>query len=314
MGWEREQEEAGDRMNSAAVIELFRRRSTRRAAVVALLVIFALLVFLAKGGPAAPAAGPADPANLSLTKTDSPDPVTEGSQLTYTINVSNAGPDEATNVVVTDNLSSRLDFVSATASSGSCQAPTGKGHGGKVTCSLGAIANAGTATVTIVVTPNKAGTVSNTASVTSEVPDPQANNNSDTEATTVNKAPAGPTCFRKDATIVGTPGDDVLTGTDGKDVIVALAGADQVSALGGKDLVCSRGGADLVDAGPDADRVSGGRGRDVLKGRGGGDELQGRRGRDRLRGNAGNDLLRGGRGRDRCRGGPGSDTVISCER
>src|SRR5436189_6278307 len=112
-------------MNSATVIELFGRRSTRRAAIVAMLVIGALLVFLAKGGPAAPAAGPADPADLSLTKTDSPDPVTEGSQLTYTINVSNAGPDAATKVVVTDNLSSRLDLVSATASSGSCQGPTG---------------------------------------------------------------------------------------------------------------------------------------------------------------------------------------------
>jgi uncharacterized repeat protein (TIGR01451 family) len=314
MGWEREIGKAADMMSSEPVTGLFRMRPTRLLGIVAMLVIGALLVFLAKGGPAAPAAGTPDPADLSLTKADSPDPVTEGSQLTYTINVSNAGPDAPTNVAVTDNLSSRLDFVSATASSGSCKGPTGKGHGGKVTCNLGTVANAGTATVTIIVTPNKAGTVSNTASVASEVIDPQANNNSDTEATTVNKAPAAPTCFGKEATIVGTSGDDVLTGTDGKDVIVARAGRDQVSALGNKDLVCSRGGADLVDAGPDADRVSGARGRDVLKGRSGGDELRGGRGRDRLRGNSGNDLLRGGRGRDRCRGGPGSDTVISCER
>src|SRR6266511_6491056 len=46
------------------------------------------------------------PSDLSITKPDSPDPVTEGSQLTYTIEVRNDGPDPATNVVVTDDLSS----------------------------------------------------------------------------------------------------------------------------------------------------------------------------------------------------------------
>jgi uncharacterized repeat protein (TIGR01451 family) len=286
-------------------------------ASVAMLLASALLVLLASAGPAAPAAAAPDPADLAVTKTDSPDPVTEGAQLTYTINVSNTDPttpDAATNVIVTDDLKSRLDFVSATASSGSCQGPTGQGHGGKVTCSLGTVSHDTTATVTIIVTPNKAGTVNNTASVSSDTTDPQANNNSDTESTTVIEAPPGPTCFGQEVTIVGTSGDDVLTGTDGKDVISARAGRDQIFGLGGNDLLCSRGGADFVDAGKGNDRVSGGRGRDILKGRPGNDELRGRRGRDRMRGNAGNDLLRGGHGRDRCRGGPGSDTLISCER
>jgi uncharacterized repeat protein (TIGR01451 family) len=274
----------------------------------------ALLVLLARGGPSAPAAGPVDPADLSLTKSDNPDPVTQGSQLTYTITVTNAGPDSATNATVSDDLTNRVDFVSATASSGSCQGAKGKGHGGKVSCNLGTVTSAGTVTVTIVVTPTRAGTIFNTASVTSDLSDPQPNNNSDTETTTVQKPPPGPTCLGKAATLVGTLGDDTLTGTDKADVIVALAGSDQVFGLDGKDLICAAGGADFVDGGPRPDRVSGGLGRDLMIGRGGGDELRGKRGRDRLRGNAGNDLLAGGRGRDRCRGGPGSDVLRSCER
>jgi uncharacterized repeat protein (TIGR01451 family) len=290
------------------------RQHARPAAAAALLALAAVLALMAPGASTAPAAGPADPADLSLTKTDSPDPVTVGAQLTYTIAVANAGPDAATNVMVSDDLTNRVDFVSATASSGSCQGPPGKGHGGKLTCNLGTVSNGGTATVMMIVTPNKAGTISNTASVSSDVTDPQPSNDSDTETTTVHKAPPGPTCLGKAATLVGTLGNDTLTGTDKPDVIVALAGNDQVLGLGGKDLICAGGGADVVDAGPRPDRVSGGSGPDRLLGRGGGDELRGKAGRDRLRGNAGNDLLAGGRGRDRCRGGPGSDTLRSCER
>jgi uncharacterized repeat protein (TIGR01451 family) len=290
------------------------RRAWAFAIATALLCVALLLALLARGGPSSHAAGSVDPADLSLTKSDSPDPVIQGSQLTYTIRVTNAGPDSATNATVSDDLTNRVDFVSATASSGTCTGPKGKGHGGKVSCNLGTLTSAGTATVTIVVTPNRAGTISNTASVTSDVGDPQSNNNSDTETTTVQMPPAGPTCFGKAASLVGTAGNDTLTGTDKADVIVALAGSDQVFGLDGRDLICARGGADFVDGGPRPDRVSGGLGRDLLIGRGGGDELRGNRGRDRLRGNAGNDLLAGGRGLDRCRGGPGSDTLRSCER
>ncbi len=44
-------------------------------------------------------------ADLSVVKTDSPDPVTVGNNLTYTIVVTNNGPDTATNVTLDDLLS-----------------------------------------------------------------------------------------------------------------------------------------------------------------------------------------------------------------
>src|SRR6476661_2495911 len=76
------------------------------------------------GAPAA--SGTSD---LSLTKADSPDPVFAGAPITYSIAVANAGPDAATNVVVTDNLPKGTGFVSAQSTQGTC---VGKGQ--KVTC------------------------------------------------------------------------------------------------------------------------------------------------------------------------------------
>lgn len=53
-------------------------------------------------------------ADLSVTKTDAPDPVLAGTELYYTITVANAGPDAAGAVTVTDTLPPELDFVTST--------------------------------------------------------------------------------------------------------------------------------------------------------------------------------------------------------
>ena len=102
-------------------------------------------------------------ADLEISKSDSPDPVVEGQQITYTIQVRNNGAEDATNTTVTDNLTpSDVDFVSVTSSQGTpCDVQGNK----DVTCNLGTVLNGATATVTIVVTAKKPGTISNTASV-----------------------------------------------------------------------------------------------------------------------------------------------------
>src|SRR4051794_11785439 len=113
-----------------------------------------VLINWASGGTAA-----VGPAHLSLTQSDSPPPGAVGGMLTYTIQVTNPNPsggNDASNVVVTDSLPSQVDFVSATG--GTCQR-----SGSKVTCDLGQVNAATTATVTIVVKPKKAGALSNTA-------------------------------------------------------------------------------------------------------------------------------------------------------
>jgi uncharacterized repeat protein (TIGR01451 family) len=288
----------------------------RRLAVGAgLVALAAATVLLGAGHPpgTAGAAAP-DPADLSLTKTDSPDPVKTGAVLTYTLRVHNAGPDPATNTVVTDSLPGGVTFVSATPSSAGCNAT-----GGKVVCHLpGSVSTTVDRVITIKVTvKKKKGELSNTASVTSGEIDPTPGNNLDTEVTKIAKPPKPPkrpACAGVPATILGTTGPDSLVGTAGDDVIRAFGGDDSVFGLRGGDLICAGAGSDFVKGGKGNDLVRGGSGSDRIRGRSGDDSLLGRGGRDRLRGNRGDDLLAGGRGFDRCRGGRGLDTRRSCER
>ena len=250
--------------------------------------------------------------NLKIAKSDSPDPVRVGGQLTYTISVENLGPTPATGVVVSDNLPSSVDLVSATGPSGACAV-----QGQKLTCAIGALApigvnyGGGPAGVTVVVVPRKIGTIRNTATVKGDQKDPANANNKATASTGVLGAL---TCRGQSATVSGTPGNDTLFGTPGPDVIAALAGDDRIVARAGRDLICAGAGHDYVGAGTAADRAFGAGGRDRLLGRGGPDLLKGSSGNDVLKGNRGADRLRGGQGFDRCRGGAGTDSIQGCER
>lgn len=276
-------------------------------AVAAVIAVAALLV-LATSSSGAPASGSAD---LSVTKTDAKDPVRIGQQIEYTIEVTNAGPDAASNVVVIDKLPKGTTFVSATAKSGSCAA-----KGTKVTCDLGDLTKGGaydSNTIELIVkAPSKAGTITNTVDVSSDTADPKMANNSASQDTTVKGGTGVPTCFGSDATIIGTRASETLRGTEGNDVIFASGGADVINGLGGKDLICGAGGPDRVKGGDAADRIAGGGGRDRLGGQAGNDVVRGGGRADRLRGGNGNDLLSGGKGNDRCSGGPGKDVERSC--
>src|SRR5918999_1292608 len=119
-------------------------------------------------------------ADLALTKADPPGRAPTGRNMTYTLTVTNNGPDAASGVTVTDQLPPSVTFVSATPSQGSCSE-----SGGIVTCSLGTLGNGATATVNIVVKPTTAGTITNTASVTAFDQDPNQGNNADSENTSV---------------------------------------------------------------------------------------------------------------------------------
>jgi uncharacterized repeat protein (TIGR01451 family) len=260
--------------------------------------------------PGKAAAAARDPADLSLTKSDSPDPVATGAVLTYTIRIHNAGPDPATNTVVTDSLPGGVTFVSASTSVGSCSR-----SGSKVTCELGTVTTTVDRTITIRTSvKKKSGEMTNSASVGSDVSDPMPQNNLDSELTRIAKPAAPPTCAGKPATIIGTAGPDTLVGTEGDDVIRAFSGDDLVFGNRGGDLICAGLGSDVVRSGAGNDVVLSGPGSDYVRGRRGDDILAGRRGRDRLRGGRGDDLLNGGRGFDRCRGGPGLDALRGCER
>jgi uncharacterized repeat protein (TIGR01451 family) len=128
-------------------------------------------------------------ADLAVTKTDSPDPVTAGTNLTYTIGVTNNGPSDAQAVSLTDSVPAGTTFVSLTAPAGwTCTTPTIGGNG-TVTCTIPTLAAAASATFTLVVkvdanVPDGA-TLTNTAAVSSTTTDPTPLNNTDTETTGV---------------------------------------------------------------------------------------------------------------------------------
>jgi uncharacterized repeat protein (TIGR01451 family) len=141
-------------------------------------------------------------ADLSLTKSAAPNPVTVGSPLTYTLAVHNAGPSAAAGVVTTDVLPAAVTFVSATASQGSCSGTS------TVVCSLGTLAAAADAHVNIVVLPTLAGALANSATVASSNPDPGPGNNTGTTTTTVNPAGGGGTA---ELTLVGSAAPNPVT-------------------------------------------------------------------------------------------------------
>ena len=109
-------------------------------------------------------------ADLSIVKTADPNPAVPGSQLSYEIVVSNSGPSDAQNVLVTETLPAELAGVSFSASQGACAANV---------CNLGTIPANGSATISILGTVSAAAssTFTNTADVDSTTPDPNLTDN-----------------------------------------------------------------------------------------------------------------------------------------
>jgi uncharacterized repeat protein (TIGR01451 family) len=129
-------------------------------------------------------------ADLSITKTRSPNPVIAGTNLTYVIAIGNAGPSSAVNVVVRDTIPAEVSVLTVTPSVGSCTAGIPGNPLQPLTCTMDSLANGGSATITVVTKVNSAvpnGTViNNNATVSSAVADLNNANNSATAAATVN--------------------------------------------------------------------------------------------------------------------------------
>lgn len=137
-------------------------------------------------------------ANLGITKTDGLANINPGSPVTYTIVVSNAGPDTSNGSIVTDTVPATITGVNWTCGSptggATCGAAGGSGNAISTTANL---PSGGTVTYTITGTlaTTATGTLTNTARVITPaagVTDPNdptrigANNNSATDNTTIN--------------------------------------------------------------------------------------------------------------------------------
>ncbi|UCE62635.1 MAG: DUF11 domain-containing protein, partial [Nitrospirota bacterium] len=118
-------------------------------------------------------------ADLSLVKNDDPDPATIGVPFTYTLEVTNNGPDTATNVILTDTLPRGVSLGLVTLTQGTC---TGNRE---LICQLGSLEAGSAATVTLSVISTTLGDLTNEAFVTSSTTDPRISNNTDEEETLV---------------------------------------------------------------------------------------------------------------------------------
>jgi uncharacterized repeat protein (TIGR01451 family) len=126
----------------------------------------------------------ANSADMAIVKTATPSPnVADGDLLTYSLAVTNNGPASATNVTVTDALPTGVTYLSASSTAGTCSEADAT-----VTCLLGTMADAGTATVTIITLAGSPTTVVNTATVKADQTDPILTNNSSTQTETITAA------------------------------------------------------------------------------------------------------------------------------
>ncbi len=97
--------------------------------------------------------------DLAITKSGAPNPDTLPGNITWTMTVTNNGPDTATGVTIADPIPAGNTFVAASTTQGTC---TG---GAILSCSLGTIPFGGSVVITLVTTPSLAGTVTNTVTV-----------------------------------------------------------------------------------------------------------------------------------------------------
>jgi uncharacterized repeat protein (TIGR01451 family) len=159
----------------------------KKIAAISLLLLLSVLLFVSSAAVRRSNAAVAS-ADLTVTKVDTPDPVTTGSALTYTITITNNGPDPAADASWTDTLPAGTTFVSLSGGEGwSCTVPE-PGDVGTVSCSNPSFAvGSAVFTFTVAVAPTvpAGSTLSNTATVSSSTPDGNSENQSSTATTTV---------------------------------------------------------------------------------------------------------------------------------
>jgi uncharacterized repeat protein (TIGR01451 family) len=129
-------------------------------------------------------------ADVSVTKTDSPDPVVVNNNITYTITVTNNGPSDAASLSLSDAVPANTTLVSVTTPAGwSRTDAVPVGGTGTLTFTSASLASGGSSVFTVVVKVNNGTangtTITNTANVSSATADPTPGNNSATATTLV---------------------------------------------------------------------------------------------------------------------------------
>jgi uncharacterized repeat protein (TIGR01451 family) len=120
-------------------------------------------------------------ADVSVANSDSPDPAARGGLVTYSIQVTNNGPHNASEVTVTDTFNKSFRFYGSRSTRG-CVALNKR----SVRCRVPDLAAGESATVEVVLRSTRNGTFTNTAVASADRPaDPNGGNNSESATTTI---------------------------------------------------------------------------------------------------------------------------------
>jgi uncharacterized repeat protein (TIGR01451 family) len=121
--------------------------------------------------------------DLTVAQSASTNLLLLGEQMIYTLNITNRGPNPATNIRLVDTLPESFTFLSASATQGACA-----NAAGVITCDLGALASGARAQVTLQAAPTVLGLVTNRAQVTGDEVETFTTNNTTQISTLVNVA------------------------------------------------------------------------------------------------------------------------------
>jgi uncharacterized repeat protein (TIGR01451 family) len=123
---------------------------------------------------------PTSGADLAVQISASPEPLSVTQTLTYTVTLQNLGPENATNVVLTNTLPSTVNFVSVASNEGTCTEANLV-----VICNISKLVSGDTLVATIAVVPTTPGTITNSATATANESDPNTGNNTASHSTVV---------------------------------------------------------------------------------------------------------------------------------
>ena len=267
--------------------------------------------------------------NVGITKSADAVTVNAGSQMGFTVTLSNTGTADAFGLAITDNLPGGTGVAwSIGGGTSSGWSVTGTPPNQSLAYSPTSLA-AGASTIAHVVsstTTSSCGVYNNTASFTTSN---DGSGNQSASVTVQNCGPPTPTCNGKPATIVDPPGNHTIVGTPGPDVIVATStGNKTVKAKDGDNTICTGNGNDLIvsgigndwidaggavtkntiKSGAGDDTIFGGPAIDAVVAAGGNDTVNAGDGKNNVSGGAGDDNLTAGSGNDTMAGNAGFDT------
>jgi uncharacterized repeat protein (TIGR01451 family) len=122
-------------------------------------------------------------ADVCITASDSPDPITIGADLTYIYRITNFGPSTATGVVFTNFLPAGVQYISSAHSTGGSS--TYNPALNTLDCNVGTLISGAGMTITVVVRPTVSGTITSIATIQGVQPDLNPDNNTAAVKTTV---------------------------------------------------------------------------------------------------------------------------------